>query len=216
MSTPLDTIPSQAADLLRTRGWTQGTFHDNQGYCLHGAIRACTPQPGDAEIVRALARHQGFTEDWNDDPSRTENEILTALELLDTSDAMLEDLFGPQWEVIVALVRRAAILTDTEIHRLRAKFIAANTDEHAHARKASHTATWIVFRGNARKTANRVVSNSTDEAAWLPLLDAVSALVIRDFIGSYGFTQAHYDLLTAPWARVIGPAHPNDKKDTTP
>jgi hypothetical protein len=33
---------------------------------------------------------------------------------------------------------------------------------------------------------------------------------VRDLIGSYGFTQAHYDLLTGPWARVIGPAHPDD------
>ena len=43
-------------------------------------------------------------------------------------------------------------------------------------------------------------------AAWY----AASVLVIRDLIGSYGFTQAHYDLLTGPWRKVIGPVHPDD------
>jgi hypothetical protein len=41
--------------------------------------------------------------------------------------------------------------------------------------------------------------------------DAAEALVVRDLIGRRGFTQAHYDLLTGPWAKVIGPVHPDDR-----
>lgn len=39
---------------------------------------------------------------------------------------------------------------------------------------------------------------------------AAGALVVRDFIGQHGLTQHHYDLLTAPWRKVIGPVHPDD------
>jgi hypothetical protein len=37
-------------------------------------------------------------------------------------------------------------------------------------------------------------------------------LVIRHVIGQHGFTQEHYDLLTGPWRKVIGPVHPDDKE----
>jgi hypothetical protein len=36
-------------------------------------------------------------------------------------------------------------------------------------------------------------------------------LAVRDLIGQHGFTQAHYNLLTEPWATVIGPVHPDDE-----
>lgn len=36
--------------------------------------------------------------------------------------------------------------------------------------------------------------------------DAALALVVRDLI-----SKEHYDLLTGPWAQVIGPAHPDDE-----
>lgn len=36
-----------------------------------------------------------------------------------------------------------------------------------------------------------------------------TALLARDLIRDR-FTQEHYDLLTGPWRKVIGPVHPND------
>ena len=53
-------------------------------------------------------------------------------------------------------------------------------------------------------------------AAWDAAWDAAKGLVVRDIIGSHGFTQAHYDTLTGVWATVIGPAHPADADRRTP
>ena len=38
----------------------------------------------------------------------------------------------------------------------------------------------------------------------------VWGLVVRDRIGRSGFEQEHYDVLTKPWASVIGKVHPDD------
>lgn len=51
------------------------------------------------------------------------------------------------------------------------------------------------------------------DAAWDAARDAARALVVHDLIGDR-FTQAHYDLLTRPWASVIGPVHPDDQPVT--
>lgn len=59
---------------------------------------------------------------------------------------------------------------------------------------AAWCAAWCAARGAAQY------------AAW----DAAWALVVRDLIGRHGFTQAHYDTLTGPWRKVVGPVHPDD------
>src|SRR5690606_16131460 len=105
----LNSIPALAADYIEEHGWTAGEMQNEDGaVCLHGAIRACTPQKGDAEIVRAVARAKGYTESWNDTEA-TEPEVLDALRGLTVTDAELLEVFGPQWREIVALVRRAAV-----------------------------------------------------------------------------------------------------------
>ena len=48
------------------------------------------------------------------------------------------------------------------------------------------------------------------DAAWYAAGDAARGLGVRDIIGQHGFTQAHYDVLTGPWRKVIGPIHPDD------
>lgn len=42
---------------------------------------------------------------------------------------------------------------------------------------------------------------------------AASALVVRDLIGQHGFTADDYRALTARWASVVGPVHPDDVRD---
>lgn len=59
---------------------------------------------------------------------------------------------------------------------------------------------------NRLSAARYAARYAARDAAW----DAAGALVIRDLIGQHGFTQAHYDLLTVPWRRTIGPIHPDD------
>lgn len=124
-------------------------------------------------------------------------------------------VFGPQGEHVVALIERAAGLTRDE-----AKQLAAARD-----------ATWPVARDTAKATAkyaardaarNAARDAATRGAAWgadwgagwgtarKAAREAAMALVVRDLIGS-GFTQAHYDLLTGPWRKVIGKVHPDDE-----
>ncbi|CAN5419648.1 hypothetical protein BH09ACT9_BH09ACT9_00140 [soil metagenome] len=47
-------------------------------------------------------------------------------------------------------------------------------------------------------------------AAWDAARDAAWALVVRDRIGSDGFTQEYYDILSGPWRRTIGKIHADD------
>ena len=186
MSTTIIHIPvEQVLDRLGhgklwTRGW--GTPDDStQPTCLHGAIRFCAPVPGDAQLIEQVGARFGFGTFANDQAAD-----FAAVESLirahaDISDDMLADTFGPQWQPIVVLVRRAAILTSAETKALDA------------ARAAALDAALDAARAAARYAAR----------------DAARALVVRDQVGDT-FTQAHYDTLTRPWATVIGPVHPDD------
>ena len=145
------------------RGW--GTPTDpSASTCLHGAIRYCQPVPGDAQIIEQVGNRFGFGTGDNDNAGSWAD--IRAKVVPDITDDMLAGTFGPQWEAIVALARRAATLTPDEAERLDAARDAAGA--------------------------------------------AAGALVVRDLIGQHGFTQEHYDLLTAPWATVIGRVHPDD------
>ena len=194
MSTTIIHIPvEQVLDRLGhgnlwTRGW--GTPDDStQPTCLHGAIRFCAPVPGDAQLIEQVGARFGFGTFANDQAAD-----FAAVESLirahaDISDDMLADTFGPQWQPIVVLVRRAAILTSAEAKALDA------------ARDAAWAAAWAAARDAAW--------DATLDAAWAAARDAARALVVRDQVGDT-FTQAHYDTLTRPWATVIGPVHPDD------
>lgn len=204
MTMTLAEIPSAAAAYIEAHGWTRKTMQDKDGaVCLHGAIRECTPQKGDAEIVRAVARAKGYTESWNDEEASA-SEVLDALRGLTVTDADLAETFGPQWREIVALVRRAATLTDAEARALDAARNAARVAARNAARNAARVAG--ESSGAAWDAAWDAARNAAQAAAW----DAAGALAARDLIGQYGFTREHYDTLTGPWARVIGKVHPDD------
>ena len=198
MSTTIIHIPvEQVLDRLGhgklwTRGW--GTPDDStQPTCLHGAIRFCAPVPGDAQLIEQVGARFGFGTFANDQAAD-----FAAVESLirahaDISDDMLADTFGPQWQPIVVLVRRAAILTSAETKALDAARAAALAAAWAAALDAALDAAWDAARAAARDAARA----------------AARALVVRDQVGDT-FTQAHYDTLTRPWATVIGPVHPDD------
>ena len=232
MSTTIIHIPvEQVLDRLGhgnlwTRGW--GTPDDStQPTCLHGAIRFCAPVPGDAQLIEQVGARFGFGTFANDQAAD-----FAAVESLirahaDISDDMLADTFGPQWQPIVVLVRRAAILTSAEAKALDAARTAARTaaldaalDAARDAARAATRAAW-----DAAGAATRAAWDAAGAAAWAAAraaawdaaraaardaaLDAARALVARDQVGDT-FTQAHYDTLTRPWATVIGPVHPDD------
>jgi hypothetical protein len=250
-------------DLLGPNGehWLQGDWGDDQQMCLHGAIRRCQPQPGDALLIEQVANRQGWGTGWNDDKATTWAQVRERLAHVEVTDADLADTFGPQWESIVALVRRAAVLTADEAQRLDAAWNAAwdaawdaagaaawnaaeaaawaaatanatgrSTAAGAAAWNAAEAAAWAAATANAtgRSTAAGAADwaadwdadwaaagaaagaaawNAAEAAAWA----AARALAVRDLIGQHGFTQAHYNLLTEPWATVIGPVHPDDE-----
>ncbi len=205
MSTTIIHIPvEQVLDRLGhgnlwTRGW--GTPDDStQPTCLHGAIRFCAPVPGDAQLIEQVGARFGFGTFANDQAAD-----FAAVESLirahaDISDDMLADTFGPQWQPIVVLVRRAAILTSAEAKALDAARTAALDAALDAARDAARAAAWA---------AARAAWDAARAAARDAALDAARALVVRDQVGDT-FTQAHYDTLTRPWATVIGPVHPDD------
>ncbi len=206
--------------------WVQGQWDDDDGMCLHGAIRRCSPQPGDAFIIEQVAAAQGWGTDWNDADDTNWHMIRQRLARVEVTDADLADTFGPHWEHIVAMVRRAAVLTADEIRQLDTAWAAASTAAGIAASTAARIAAWdaagIAAGGAAciaASTAARIaawdaagiaaggaVRVAAFDAAW----DAARALAMRDLIGQYGFTQEHYELLTGPWRTVIGPVHPDD------
>ena len=157
--------------------------------------------PGDAQLIEQVGARFGFGTFANDQAAD-----FAAVESLirahaDISDDMLADTFGPQWQPIVVLVRRAAILTSAEAKALDA------------ARDAAWAAAWAAARDAAwdatLDAAWAAAWDATLAAAWAAARDAARALVVRDQVGDT-FTQAHYDTLTRPWATVIGPVHPDD------
>lgn len=214
------TIKINPADLLALLGgngehWVQGKWGDDTAMCLHGAIRRCQPQMGDAFLVEQVAARQGWGTSWNDDENTewpmVRDRIIAGIEV---TDADLADAFGPQWEQIVALVRRAAVLTADEATQLAAAWAAAGDAARAAAgvaawaaaRAAAGAAAWAAARDAARAAAWAVAGAAAGAAA----RDAAWALTCRDLIGQHGFTQEHYDLLTGPWRKTIGPVHPED------
>jgi hypothetical protein len=104
-------------------------------------------------------------------------------------------VFGPQGEAVAALVDRAARLTADEMSRLSAAWSAA--------RDAAGSAAWSAARDAARSAARDAAWDAAWSAAWSAARSAARALVVRDLI-----PPEHYATLTAPWAAVIGPAHP--------
>jgi hypothetical protein len=78
-------VLEDAADVLLTRGWTQGAYHRPTGeVCLSTALRIfdCS-QDGTIRVNAraALSQYLGGASltDWNDDPERTEGEVRDAL-----------------------------------------------------------------------------------------------------------------------------------------
>lgn len=117
---------------------------------------------------------------------------------------------GPQGRELVALIERCRTLTADEVAQL---YTAREAPGRA-AWDATQNAAWDAARGAARETAWETAWyaawDSTRDATQYAARDAARALVVRDLVGQGRFTQEHYDLLTGPWRRTIGPIHPDD------
>ena len=207
-------ILADAADYIDQHGWAQGQFETDDGkVCLLGAVRRCTPVPGDWYLVERVIHRRRRADAWNDAKDRTADEVTAYLrEHADVTDEELADAFGPQWREIVAQVRVISgatpqQLSDLAAARFAARFAAwdaawavAGAAAGAVARFAAWDAAWAVAGAAAGAAAGAVAGDAARAAAW--------ALATRDLIGTAGYTQEHYDLLTGPWRKVFGPLRP--------
>ena len=198
MTIIINTAP--AADYIKTHGWTQGKMEHAGAVCLTGALRACSPQPGDWLLARAVYRAQGHAETWNDDYGRTEAEVTEYLRTHPVTDEGLAATFGPNWETVVRLIRRVADMTQA---REAAKDAAKDASGVA-AREAAKDASL----GASRVAAWVAAWDAAWDSAWVATGDAASAVVVRDLI-----TKDHYQTLTAPIRAAIGS---DWDTDTTP
>ena len=224
MTLPINPTPwPKAAEKIEGH-WTQGTMHDGDRMCLVGGLESCGLAPGEWLIARAVARHRGHGESWNDAGGRTEGEVVGWLRSAEPiTPEELGVVFGPQWEPLCALVLRAARLTPGEMEGLAvaraAAWDAARYAARDAAGDAARDAAWYAAgdaAGDAAWYAARYAAwyaarYAARDAAWY----AAGALVVRDLISPDGFTQAHYDVLTGLWRKVIGPVHPDDPPLTT-
>jgi hypothetical protein len=167
-------IKINEAELLAILGengehWVKKIWYAADGsVCLHGAIRRCQPIPGDAHLVEQVAECQGWGPSWNDDDGTTWPMVRERAAHIEVTDADLADTFGPQWQEIVTLVRRAAVLTDDEAQRLAAARAAAPAWAVAPARAAAWAAARDAAPARARAAAWAAGRDAaaTRAAAW--------------------------------------------------
>lgn len=204
-----------AADYLEEHGWVQGAELENGRVCLTGAVRYCAPQTGDEYLIRAVLRHRETAESWNDALCRTEGDVLDLLRTAEITDTDLAEVFGPNWNAIVRLVRQVASLTPAQATALATAWNASwnaswNADGNA-AKDAAWNAAWNAARDaildealDAARDAILAADLDADLDAALDAdldsaLDAIRGLVVRGLIGS-----EHFAVLYGPWASVFG------------
>ncbi len=118
------------------------------------------------------------------------------------------EALGPNGEHVAALIERIGLLVPAEVTALIAGWAARNAAWAAAwsaARQAARGAAWSAAREAAwaatGQAAGQAARAAAREAGW----DAAGALVVRDLIPRH-----HYDALTMPWRRAVGPVHPDD------
>jgi len=211
MADTIISIPgAEPLAILDARGWTKGSYGDeDEGsgpVCLHGAIRLCAPVPGDAQVVEAVAARQGWGTGWNDD-DRTDEKMVRALLAggIEVTDGDLHVTFGPQWEAVVWIVRRAAVLTGEEVDALVAAQEAAIDAAQEAAREAAIPAAREAAIPAARYAAWYAAWYAAGDAAWAAAGDAAAHVVVWDLASEKGpFTFDQRDLSIGPWETVIG------------
>ena len=85
-----------AADLIEREGWTQGTYRDDSGFCLIGALCAVCGRPADGDTLAMVGARflpvLDFDEmakawDWNDYRNRTQRQVTKRLRAAAASPA---------------------------------------------------------------------------------------------------------------------------------
>jgi hypothetical protein len=123
--------------------------------------------------------------------------------------------FGPHGSSVLAVLRRAELLTADEARELAAArdlaaaWVAAVAAAGDAAGGAAGDAAWVA----ALAAAGAAAGDAAGDAAWVAAgaaalaaaWDAARAAASQHLIGQHGFTQQHFDILTGPWRSIIGP-----------
>lgn len=208
MTTIIEVPKQELLERLDRDGWVTG-WGEVQGdgpTCLHGHIRRCRLQPGDAYIIQQVYAHrEEGSMAWNDEqPNVGAVRSWVVQADLDVTDSEMAEVFGPNWKAVVALARRAAVLTPGEAEALNvARYGARYGAWDAWDAAQSAAATQGAARGAARRVAWGAVWGAVRGVTWDPQ-ETVTALVVCDLVGQHGLEQHHIETLLGPWITVCG------------
>lgn len=124
---------------------------------------------------------------------------------------VFEVVFGSRWRQVFDLARALDVesdLLETAPETVSAAWWCA--PRWREATHAAHTAACIDNRRHELTATMNLLGVLGRGAARVAARDVGRGLVARHLIGS-DFTQEHYDDLTGPWRRNIGPVHPGDR-----
>ena len=127
------------------------------------------------------------------------------------TDHVFEVVFGTRWRQVFALARTLDVesdLLETAPETVSAAWWCA--PRWREATHAAHTAAGIDNRHHELTATMNLLGVLGRGAARVAARDAGRGLITRHLIGS-DFTQEHYDYLTGPWRRNVGPVHPGDR-----
>lgn len=102
----IKTLLSRSADHIDEYGHHQFDMWKDKACCIMGAPRMVDAESSYSHIVRDLLDHIGYGETWNDEPGRTKEEVINALNgarSLITEQTFLE-VYGPRWREIADLI----------------------------------------------------------------------------------------------------------------
>jgi len=135
---------------------------------------------------------------------------------IEITDDDLHSTFGPQWEAVLWIVRRATVLTRHEIDALGDVAAAARYAARCAVRDAAVYAAGAAARDAEREAAWAAARNATRAHALGAERAAAVCAAVWDLASKAGrFTFADRDLLIGPWEAVIG-LPPTLDRSTTP
>lgn len=222
----LNELMRSASDFTADVGWTRREYKDEAtgARCIAGLVLDCpitTWQPGDNHIVYSMLYHDGFGWPWNDQLSMQEGETAVRKLLWEMviDDAALCTLFGPQWQEIIALVRRAALLTDEPVSKMPGQ----NYRFTASARATQAYAVWLGtdeehFSLPAGDTLLRMRVHSESDSANPGIAAAAEAAVgiaTRHLVGTAGYAEKDHRYLMSRWEKMLK-SHPEPASDWSP
>ena len=143
---------------------------------------------------------------WQPDPDGLPNKAASwQWRVVEELDATIT--LGPQGREVAALIERAARLTDDEVAGLATAWYATGDDAWYAARyttrdaadDAARYAAWSAPGAAAWDASRYTTRDAARYAARYAVWYAARALTVRDLIST-----ERYDILTRPWASVIG------------